>query len=173
MYKTGQVPPWLRRVGGIYLHAWIKQKTSGIWTLVRSASCIYMNVCIFLQFSYTLVQRKKVPEGSKDQISSLLRIKQHTYIFKSVVFFEFMYLFWEREREHAQAREGQRERDRISSSLHTKHRARHGARSHDPGIMTWAEIKSRALNQLSHPGTHISSVFILLFTRQQFKLPPD
>ena len=24
--------------------------------------------------------------------------------------------------------------------------------SHDPGIMTWAEIKSWALNRLSHPG---------------------
>ena len=30
--------------------------------------------------------------------------------------------------------------------------ARHGAGSHDPEITIWAEIKSRKLNRLSHPG---------------------
>ena len=37
-------------------------------------------------------------------------------------------LVWERDRG--------RERERILSRFHTQHRAPHGARSHDPGIMT-------------------------------------
>ena len=38
-----------------------------------------------------------------------------------------------------------------------QHRAQCRTRSHDPQIVTWAEIKSRTLNWLSHPGTpHIA-----------------
>ena len=45
-----------------------------------------------------------------------------------------------------------RGRERILSNLHTQHRAQYRAWSHDPEIMTWVEIKSQALNHLSHPG---------------------
>ena len=48
--------------------------------------------------------------------------------------------------------QGQKE-SRILSEFHAQHRAWHGAPSHDPGIMTWAWIKSQMLNWLSHPGT--------------------
>ena len=42
---------------------------------------------------------------------------------------------------------------RIFSRLHAQHWARHGAQSHDPGIINWAKTKSQRLNQLSHPST--------------------
>ena len=48
-----------------------------------------------------------------------------------------------------------RERERVSewilTRLHAQHRVQLPSWSHDPGIMTWAEIKSLMLNQLSHP----------------------
>ena len=47
---------------------------------------------------------------------------------------------------------GSRGKERISRRLHAQHRAPHGAWSHDPGVVTWAEIKSQMLNWLSHPG---------------------
>ena len=53
----------------------------------------------------------------------------------------------ERDRE----RERERERERILSSLHVQHGAQCGAWPHNPGIMTWVEIKRLSLNWLSHP----------------------
>ena len=47
---------------------------------------------------------------------------------------------------------GAEEKERISSRLPTESRASFKAGSHDPETMTWAEIKSQAFNQLSHPG---------------------
>ena len=44
---------------------------------------------------------------------------------------------------------GQRERRDLR--LRTEHRAWPGAPSNEPEIMTWAEIESLALNQLSQP----------------------
>ena len=41
---------------------------------------------------------------------------------------------------------GERERERILSRFHTLYRAQCGAQSHDPEIMTLAEIKSQTLN---------------------------
>ena len=49
-------------------------------------------------------------------------------------------------------RDWERGQERMSSSLPTECEVRDGARSHDPEIMTWAEIKSWTLNQLSLPG---------------------
>ena len=46
-----------------------------------------------------------------------------------------------------------RERERILSTLQAQDRAQHGARSHEPEIMTQAKIKSLMLNQISPPGT--------------------
>ena len=44
-------------------------------------------------------------------------------------------------------KQGQRE-----SGLPAELRAPRGGQSHDPEIMTWAEIKSQILNGPSHPG---------------------
>ena len=57
----------------------------------------------------------------------------------------------ERERERARAGKGQREweRERIPNSIEVDE----GLKPMNHAIMTWAEIKSRMLNRLSHPGT--------------------
>lgn len=52
----------------------------------------------------------------------------------------------------------------ISSRLPTEHRSGYKAQSHDPEIMTQAEIKSQMLNRLSHSGTPPHPLFLLLFT---------
>ena len=46
----------------------------------------------------------------------------------------------------------EREGERISSRLHTEHRAQCGTPSHNPEITTWARNKSWIVNQLHHPG---------------------
>ena len=47
----------------------------------------------------------------------------------------------------------ERERgERVWSSLPTGHGARWRARPHDPEIMTWAKIRSRMPNRVSHSG---------------------
>ena len=87
-------------------------------------------------------------------------------------FFKCLFIF-ERERETACARvEGQRQRvrQRIPSRLHavsTEPDAGLEPMNHE--IMTWGEIKSQTLNQLSHPGTPLPSLlmFIYLFLRQR------
>ena len=64
-----------------------------------------------------------------------------------------------------------REKERMLSRLHTQHRAWHrapckaprGAPSQDPGIMIWADIKSRTLNWLSHPGAPTNKRFQMVF----------
>ena len=48
--------------------------------------------------------------------------------------------------ERSRERERERERERLSSRLHTPQGAQLRAQSHDPGIITWAKIKSRTLN---------------------------
>ena len=48
--------------------------------------------------------------------------------------------------------EGQQEREKVPSRLHTQCGTQHGAHSHDPEITTWAKIKSQMLNRLCHPG---------------------
>ena len=70
-----------------------------------------------------------------------------------------------RERENTSGGEGQRETEKILSRLHAQRGARHGARSHDPGLMTWAQIKSWLLNRLSHPGTPCLVSLISIFHR--------
>ena len=63
------------------------------------------------------------------------------------------YIFVERERW-----EGQEAQERIPSRFHSQTGAQHGAWSHKPRIMTWAEIKSQIFNLLSHPGTPLLSI---------------
>ena len=67
-----------------------------------------------------------------------------------------------REQERVWAGERDSGRDTILSRLLAQHGAQGRAWSHDPGIMTWTEIKSQVLNQLSHPSTPISSVFLCI-----------
>ena len=45
-----------------------------------------------------------------------------------------------------------RGRERIISRFRAQQGAHYGARSHDPEIMTWADIRSQMLNWLSHLG---------------------
>ena len=53
----------------------------------------------------------------------------------------------------------EREREKIPSRIHTQHGAQHEAQSHDPGIVTWAEIKSGMLNPQTHRGTLVWGQF--------------
>ena len=73
-----------------------------------------------------------------------------SYIWEWFTFTNFFFFLIER----AGSRWGgeRREGDRILSRLHTQGRVQHGAWSHDPAIVTWAEIKSRLLNRQSPPG---------------------
>ena len=50
--------------------------------------------------------------------------------------------------------------ERILSRLYAQHGLQHGAWSHNPEIMTWAEIKSRMLSQLSYPAAPLTSAFV-------------
>ena len=72
---------------------------------------------------------------------------------KSCFFVLFLFKIYlsEREREREKTQAGGRA-ERETKRLLTEQTAQHGAQSQDPGIMTWAETKSRTLNQLSHPG---------------------
>lgn len=68
----------------------------------------------------------------------------------------YLFIFFKRGRETDRERmEGQKERQKkmILSRLHAQRRASHGVWSHDPEIMTWAEI------QLSDPGAPELGVF--------------
>ena len=89
-----------------------------------------------------------------------------------LIFF-FLSLFIWREREsihvHGQTEEeqGERKRENPKHPLQCQHRAKCGTWSHDPEIMTFAEIKSQTLNGLSHLG---SSVQFSLLTLRPFFL---
>ena len=66
---------------------------------------------------------------------------------------KFIYLFWEREREHECARGVEKEGQRIPSRfcmVSTKPNAELDPTNCE--IMTWAEVKSQTLNWLSHSG---------------------
>ena len=68
-------------------------------------------------------------------------------------FLKFIY-FWEGEREKEEGTGREREGQRIWSSLCADSREPDaGLELMNPEVMTWAEIKSRRLNWLSHPGT--------------------
>ena len=69
----------------------------------------------------------------------------------------FIYLLWEREKEREREwarthRSGREREERTPSRLQAQHRAQCRAGSHDLRIMTWVEMKSQMLSQLSHPG---------------------
>ena len=58
-----------------------------------------------------------------------------------------VYLFILRQSEQGRGRE--RDRENPKQAPHHQHRAGRRTQSHNPEIMTWAEIKSRTLNRLS------------------------
>ena len=73
--------------------------------------------------------------------------------------FVFFSLFLERKSTWRVGEWAEREeRERIWRRLHTEHRARHRAPSHNPEIVTQTEITSQTLNWLSHPGAPINHV---------------
>ena len=87
------------------------------------------------------------------------------FLFYFILFYFILFyfiLFYERETEQVwprergkgreREREKERERERILSRMYAQHQAGHGVCPSEPGIMTWAKIKTQRLNQLSHPG---------------------
>ena len=80
-------------------------------------------------------------------------------------FLNRLYLFiYLRERES-------RGRNIGTSRFPTKHEAWCGTWPHDPEIITWAEIKSQMLDQLSHPGT--ARAFLVMILIQIYILKYD
>ena len=120
--------------------------------------------CSFLEIPLTITALPKgtkkcnspiCPNGENWNIwlKPLMIVKYHV-VFSRLYFLSskdlFIYL-----RKHASMNGGKgrgRRRERIFR-LPAECGAWHRARSHDPEIMTWAEIKSWMLNQFSHPGT--------------------
>ena len=98
-------------------------------------------------------------------VSVLLEISFTNMYFLFFCFKTFFIYFWERASACAHAWEGQRERERegetqnlkTGSRLSCQHRARHGARTHEP----WDHdpSQSQMLHRLSHPGTPLISIF--------------
>ena len=70
----------------------------------------------------------------------------------------YLFIFWEEGRSRGRGRE------KILCGLHTPHGAQRGTQSHDPEIMTWAEIKSlHSTNQVIQvPCKH----FLMLLAKQ-------
>ena len=64
------------------------------------------------------------------------------YLLKLYIFFKDLFIL-----ERGAGGEGEREN---LKQIPTEHRAHQGAWFQDPEIMTWANIKSQTLNQLSH-----------------------
>ena len=104
--------------------------------------------------------RHWVTQASLKRIFYFYLLIFYLFIF---IYFIFIYLLRERERERECTQVGERDwgRERILIRLHAQCGAQHQAQSHDPWIMTWAEIKSWTLNlnQLSHPGTPLHQLF--------------
>ena len=84
----------------------------------------------------------------------------------------FITLFFSFKRERVSARVPERETEteteteteweRQSKAGHTLHRVGCRARSHIPGTMIWAEIKSWTLNRLNHPNAPILPFYMSL-----------
>ena len=82
---------------------------------------------------------------------SVWKALNNNYPVSLSVFFKFIYLFWEREREikYVQGR-GERGKERIPRRLHTvRTEPDLGLHPTNCEIMTWVKIKSQTLNQLS------------------------
>ena len=70
------------------------------------------------------------------------------------LFFIFLSLFWERERESASQRRAEIQGDRIPSRFHAVNtEPEAGVKLTNREIMTWAKVKSAMLNLLIHPDT--------------------
>ena len=75
-------------------------------------------------------------------------------------FFRF-YLFICLFRECKQGEEQQERERQNPKQIRAERGAQCKAQSNDPDIMTWAEIKSRMVNWLSHPGALIKGLWLL------------
>ena len=87
-------------------------------------------------------------------VSKFIDVFSYTYIIECqgfFFFFKFIYVLWESE---WVGKGRERERQNSKQALCCQRRAWLGAWTQEPWceIMTWAEIKSRTPNWLSHPG---------------------
>ena len=72
----------------------------------------------------------------------------------------YYFFFFEKEIEKERWERGsERGREKILSKLHTQHGALNRALSHNCEIMTWGEIKSQMLNQLSRSVAPCHTIF--------------
>ena len=114
--------------------------------------------------------KRRVHKGIWDTSTSPTLFKLLNRTLKQF-FFLNVYLFlreseWDRGRDRGRegGRERERERERISSKLHeVSAEPDMGLELTNREIMTWAEIKSHMLNQLSHPGTPKAVLFQAVF----------
>ena len=80
----------------------------------------------------------------------------------------WFFFFWKRQR--VSEREGmswggaERETENLKQTPCCQHRVPCSTRSHNPGIMTWAKIKSQTFNLLSHAGAPCCWIFTLTQT---------
>ena len=103
--------------------------------------------------AYSLQVQQQVP--SLKTLSPMPRdkIKDTIQHIPTMCFFFFFLLEREREWEKTGARGRGRKRMNPKQARCEPGVRQRRARSHNPGIMTWAKIKSGILNWLSHPGT--------------------
>ena len=113
-----------------------------------SATCMW-NGLLLLQRDLMQIMYCRIKFKTYLWLYCLILLNE-TFLLPFFFFFFFLRftLFLERAPKQGREKEG----EKILSRLHAQHRAQRGTWSHDPGIMTWAEIKSWTLNQLSYPG---------------------
>ena len=75
---------------------------------------------------------------------------------KILIFFKFIYLLWERQREQKWEEGAERKGESQEGSTQSAQSPMWGSNSKNPEIMTQAEIKSHTLNQTSHPGAPVN-----------------
>ena len=89
-------------------------------------------------------------------------------------FFKSLFIYFERGRE-SMGREGQRQRERErqsqAGSAGSAQSLTCGSNSRNCEIMTWAGIKSRMLNQTSHPGVPQTAILNMAWSIFTFHLP--
>lgn len=74
---------------------------------------------------------------------------QDLFLFSFFLYLIYLILEWKVGGRGREREKRKRKRERILSSLYAQCRTQCGAQSHNPGIMTWAQIKSQ---RLSYPG---------------------
>ena len=115
--------------------------------------CVY--VCIHICANIHHAYMEKIFKNN-----TYLSYMQCMILFRHLNFylfiFKILFLYFERNRESVSRGGTEREGERKSQAASMiQHRAGHRARAHKDEIMTWAKIRSRILNWLSHPGVPV------------------